>query len=254
MEIQNITHDLRKFKTNMIKKDNKFQKVIIVPEKIKHAILCEVDCIPNVPQRKPSHCLDFSEIPKRRVDYIFSDEFSTVGKNIKYCSWFTKYKSADVKLKKCNLDQAVFYIEFANLTYGFYIDNKDDDVFVWSIEEEFLYNIDMGTRGYVVNHDNDTSTFYSLETLEIIKFVSPKKNGNAYNFELLPNGEVYIEHCERVELEDDFKYVDKIYYLDRSMIKISNFYLCMKNTEKVNDTEKPPKFIKYLIYRELYKN
>jgi len=112
MENTNIIHDFRNCKRNTIPvfdehydENGEFIRfveypVVVIP--MKESVMATFKEVKSIPH----------EDPKRRVDYIFSDELSTIGKEITYQTAFEKLLS-----KKVNTEN--IYVKFADVIYVF---------------------------------------------------------------------------------------------------------------------------------------
>jgi len=237
MEIQYITHDLSRLPTKIINKDNKEYNIIIIPLKIVHAKAIELD-------RE-----DSNSSPIMKSNFRFSDDFSTENRLVMYCSAFTTNNDQNTMEEIDSEDNANFYFEFGFTTYVFCF-TKDNRVFIWILQESpepKCKEIDL-MRGFIIkNEDSNKYSFYDLVTLETIIFRVPEATtckNNIY-FNPLPNGELDIVYEDK---EDENNTIETTYILDKSMTKVDNFLLLIK--EKYQ--KKIPRPIQKMIINIFY--
>jgi len=245
----NIIHDLMNNATKSIEINNRKYDIIIIPNKRRKGKVYKINAIPNVESRIEFRPFDFSRLSKKRVDYIFSDEFSTIDKKFEYIDRMDMYHSGDnIKILK-DSSNVTFYVEFGTLVYGFIF--KEQYVYIYRLD--LYYSVlgnyvilqdnsviinDLRVNGYVIEYMNDICTFFDIGTFEIIDFdFKDTKYIKYQRFHVFPNGEMFVEiYKDHVPI---YYYLDKLYFG-----RIENLLLCIKTLEK---RIHPPKPIKQMI-------
>jgi len=231
MKTRPIIHNLKDYPTKMTKINNKFYKIIEIPENIIHGKMHKID----IRVQKLDLIFKLSNI---RVDYIFSEKFSTIGKDIIF------EKSSISHNNICTyIDDVLIYLKYGILIYAFYFNSMNTNcVIVWMLSELKNNYIPENTYGCIC-HVNNKFAYYDMCTLETVIFDVPTNT----NYGLFLIEEQLIIMCI-----DENNTGQEYLMLDRFEHEIVNLLLCIKST--LDENIKPPKFIKKKIINAFYQD
>jgi len=225
--------------------------VVVIPMKQqKPSLLKEVDSIVCINAN-----YDFNLFAYRRVDYVFSEEFTTSRKHKCFLGGehygmgeYDANKIEELWQKEDKETVHNIYVQLNRLIYKFAFGENSVFISVQDDTNAYLPEI-LNAFGYVDRYNNDgTYVFCSLETFEKTIFAYPSVPDNQrIRFNVRSNGEIYAKYCDYTNKEFD----DKLYCLVKFSDEETEFSRQLFSLDKNTNTNTI--FVLYVKTLEQYR-